>query len=386
MTSYKMPFMPHRDELPHLLYATFFDASERKINRTFIRYLNELKSKIDYNSLSWSKYKQYTNPYEFIHTNVPDMNRSVSALQPLSRSYYKMIEICETFEITKGHTQMKTFHLAEGPGGFIEALSDIRENPTDTYHGMTLVDNSNSNVPGWKNSSVFLESHPNVKIEYGVTQNGDISSPENLRYCFDKYQSTMDLVTGDAGIDYSFDFAMQEDTSANLILCQIAFACAMLKSGGTFILKTFDISNSNTVDMIYFLSLAFDSLHIFKPETSRYANSERYVVCHGFRFAKNVVLVNFFYHTMNHRVVRLFTHEVPYLFANKLEEVNAMFGQQQVENILMTLSLLENPKPQRLEAIQRRHIGLCHKWCERHRIPTHSLIPNNIFTQQCLSR
>ena len=62
---------------------------------------------------------------------------------------------------------MTSFHLAEGPGGFIEAVCYMRNNPNDTYYGMTLT-NNDSKCPGWKKSKKFLEEHPNVIIEKGI--------------------------------------------------------------------------------------------------------------------------------------------------------------------------------------------------------------------------
>ena len=60
-----------------------------------------------------------------------------------------MIEICNTFHLLDPYKNIdiKTFHLAEGPGGFIEAMVHMRQNPNDTYYGMTLIDVSNSKVP-----------------------------------------------------------------------------------------------------------------------------------------------------------------------------------------------------------------------------------------------
>ena len=41
-----------------------------------------------------------------------------------------MIEIVKTHNILQSYTtkNITTFHLAEGPGGFIEALSHLRDN------------------------------------------------------------------------------------------------------------------------------------------------------------------------------------------------------------------------------------------------------------------
>ena len=63
------------------------------------KYLTHMKEKIDINSSEWDTYKKYTNPYEFIHTIIPGKNKSVSKYKPLSRSYFKMIEIMNLLKI-----------------------------------------------------------------------------------------------------------------------------------------------------------------------------------------------------------------------------------------------------------------------------------------------
>lgn len=46
-------------------------------------------------------------------------------------------------------------------------------------------------------------------------------------------------------------------------------------TGGHFVCKTFDLFTPFSVGLIYLLHLSFDRLSLFKPITSRPANSER---------------------------------------------------------------------------------------------------------------
>ena len=98
------------------------------ISKTLYKYLIKSKEEIGKYVNDWDKFKKYTNPYEFIHTTIPGTKHSVCPLKPLSRSFYKMIEICNLLHIlndlpnNKITNKIKSFHLAEGPGGFIEAL------------------------------------------------------------------------------------------------------------------------------------------------------------------------------------------------------------------------------------------------------------------------
>ena len=117
------------------------------ISKSLANYLNTMKGQIDDYNDEWDIYKKYTNTYEYIHSIIPQYKISVCKLKPLSRSYYKLIEIINTLAITFPNEPIKSFHLAEGPGGFIEALIHCRNtnlnnlnnlnNEKDIYNGIT---------------------------------------------------------------------------------------------------------------------------------------------------------------------------------------------------------------------------------------------------------
>ena len=383
MSLFHLPIIHVRYDLPCMLSASFLNMNGHKVNRTFMVYLNNLKTKIRDNASKWSEYRHLANPYEFIHRNVPNTTQSVSSLNPISYSYYKMVEINNTFKLLDENAEMTTFHLAEGIGGGVESICEHHQNSKDKHYLVTL-NQSSKTVNDLNVTSAFLNANSVVEIDPIVSDcEKGITSPKNLMYCFEKYHGTMDLVTCDIGIDNSVDFILQEDITSNTTMCQVAFGCAVLKEGGAFVIKVFDISTFFSVDVIYFLSLAFDSVHVFKPSTTPGMSSERYIVCKGFRFASNRQIIHFFSQIMNHSVSRIFNSEIPYFYLSKIEECNAIIGQQQIENILFTLSLLDNPKPRRLETIIRRHVVACEKWCAKYGISTNEVTSNNIFTQQC---
>lgn len=59
---------------------------------------------------------------------------------------------------------------------------------------------------------------------------------------------------------------------------QVLAMSLLLRKGGTFVCKLFDVTLPATVRALSVLSGAFDRVAVIKPVTSRPASSERYVV------------------------------------------------------------------------------------------------------------
>tara|TARA_R110002012_G_scaffold317381_1_gene533652 strand:- start:44 stop:1207 length:1164 start_codon:yes stop_codon:yes gene_type:complete len=356
------------------------------LSLTLNKYLNNVKKQIDENPENWDYIKKYTNPYEFIHTLIPNTKLSVSKLKPISRSFYKMIEMSNLLHIFDDFTNepINTFHLAEGPGGFIEATNYLRKNNLDKYYGMTLI-NDDPNVPGWKKTNSFLENNPNVIIEYGASNTGDLLDINNLIYCHDKYKNTMNIITADGGFDFSIDFNQQEILATNLLFAQLSFAISMQKKNGHFIIKIFDIFTKTSADIIYILSTLYKQVFIVKPHTSRLANSEKYIVCKYFKGCPDIFIRKIINEypklKINPFISNILNFNLDYYYINKLEEYNAIFGQQQIENILSTLNMIccKN-KNEKLELLKKNNIQKSITWCEKNNIQYNkNVISTNIF-------
>ena len=372
-------------------------ASTMLVSHTLNMYLCEIKAQIEEcGEEVWDSVKKYTNPFEFIHTAIPNCKTyTVSKLRPLSRSFYKMIELCATFfNSLFDLKRMTSFHLAEGPGGFIEALVHIRSRQfPDTQHdvhiGMTLL-NQDTSCPGWKKSKGFLEMHRNrVCIETGADGTGNIISLKNFEHCVSKYQNTCEFITADGGFDFSCDFNNQESMVSCLLAAEMGFALALQKTGGHFILKVFDTFTKPTIDILYVLCNLYKEVFVSKPCTSRHANSERYIVCKHFRLKTSDALLPHLRamfkqleeFPQNAAMTSIMPMEHDSHFLNKIEECNAIIGQQQMETINATLHLILNRgHAEKLESMKRQNVIKCVSWCDKHGIPCNKIIQqNNIF-------
>lgn len=452
------------------------------ISSSIYSHLCDIKKQIEKYQETWDNIKKFTNPYEYIHTNVAGNKTNISKLRPLSRSFYKMIEIIKNNNILSKYSHtisprpdtkmgINTFHLAEGPGGFIEALVYLRgleyhrvsvssvledaiagcssssssvsssvsstvsspvhilkrntefhdeymkemehlklskrifdnEKPmngnemisppnygNDRYYGMTLV-NEDPICPGWKKTRAFLENNPNVIIETGADKTGNLISLDNFRDCASKYRNKMDIITADGGFDFSVDFNNQENMAIQLIICEVFYALMMQKQGGTFILKIFDVFHKPTVDILYLLCYYYTNVSIMKPYTSRVANSEKYLVCQGFRVCDSGKIIEQFSNIFpdlirggTSTLLSLLKQEHDLYFLNKIEEMNAMVSFQQIENITSTLSIITNHRnAEKIEHYKKTNMNKCVAWCEQYEIPYHvhhaTIQSTNIF-------
>lgn len=344
-------------------------------NRTLRNYIHTIKKEIDTCLLEWERNKRRLNPYEYINTSFDAYSPCVCTYKPISRAFFKLLEIMNSHSFHFPPV-LKSFHLAEGPGGFIEAIQYIRKNNRDTYYGMTLIDQK-KDVPLWNKCEKSIMRHTNnIVIETG-DGTGDLYHIENLLYVKRLYEQSMDFITADGGFDYSVDFNNQEESSLHLIFSEICFATMMQKKGGSFILKVFDTFSSSTIEMIYFLTYLYEEVTIMKPMTSRPANSERYVLCSQFKQVPNLEeiktrLCEMYETVQQNPFISFLDLEIPNVFLNKIREINSIFGQSQVSTISAVLTYItDEKKGEKMEQLRKSHIHKCVKWCKKNNMSIH---------------
>jgi 23S rRNA U2552 (ribose-2'-O)-methylase RlmE/FtsJ len=259
---------------------------------------------------------------------------------------------------------------------------------------MTLINNNDLDVPGWKKSRNFLNKHnQNVIIENGMTNDGNLYNSINYYGIYNKYKNSMDLVTGDGGFDFSINYSHQELYATRLIFTEVLYAFILQKQGGCFILKVFDIFTKSMVDIIYLLSMFYHEVYIYKPKTSRLANSEKYIICKNFKYSSNIInnLFPAFYNLIdtmekeiiddNYFIQELLDIKHNIMFLNSLVEINSIYGQQQIENINNTIifMLSNNKMKEKLDNMKKSNIFKCIKWCKDYNIPYNTYKNKNLF-------
>jgi 23S rRNA U2552 (ribose-2'-O)-methylase RlmE/FtsJ len=272
---------------PRITQADVSDAhcAETSKAEHFFEEVDSLKEQIQpYDKTElWDLAKRITNPYELISSfsNRLQLPKSTCCLHPLSRSFFKMVEILYHLDFFERHKnpKYKSLHICEGPGGFIEAfhtLAESKQKRIQASYGMTLK-STQTMIPGWRRAAAFLQKHPNVSILYGPSKTGDIYEPENQQACLEAVGSLgAHLVTADGGFDFSDDFINQEKNILRLLLNSAIILLECVAHEGDIVLKIFDCNLQATRDLISLLASCFQSWSLYKPVTSRPCNSEWY--------------------------------------------------------------------------------------------------------------
>ena len=391
MTYYLLPQIEYTIKESNLKLTILQSESNAcKKEYSLKKYLSKIKGLIDKHLKDWDVIKKYTNTYEFIHTTIPGQKVSVSKIKPISRAFFKLIEIYNTHNIFESTMPIKSFHLAEGPGGFIEATAYIRNNSNDIYYGMTLID-KDGNIPGWKKAETMLKKYENIKIEYGADEKGDLYNHKNLLYCKQNFKNSMNIITADGGFDFSQDYNNQEKNAFRLIFTQVAYAITMQKFNGTFILKIFDILEKSTMQVLYLLSCFYENIIISKPYTSRNANSEKYIVCKGFKFkdtsniSTKFINILTIFETLDfdkYTVFSILDIQLQSYYYTQVTEINAILGHQQIDNILNTIKIIthKDRKNEKIQHLKTTNIQKCINWCINNKMPyNNNYQSNNIF-------
>ena len=392
MTYFTLPQIEYDIRPSNLKLVCKEITNDKKKVISLKKYLNKIKGLIDKHIIHWDNTKKFTNPYEFIHTNIPNTKKSISNIKPISRAFFKLIEIYNTHKLLPHNDiPMKSFHLAEGPGGFIEATTYLRNNKDDNYYGMTLLEDKNINIPGWNKADFLLQKYPNIKIVSGVDKKGDLYNEKNLKYIIENHSNSMDIVTADGGFDFSTDFNKQEQVAFRLIFTQVLYALVMQKKGGHFVLKIFDIFEYGTIDILYLLSTFYEKVVLMKPYTSRYANSEKYVICKKFKYdnisdlhKKFIGILSFFngFDFDKYKINSILDVPIQNYYINSINEINSIFGNQQIENILNTIKIIthKDKKQEKIYNLKCQNVQKCINWCIKNEIPySKSNISSNIF-------
>lgn len=168
--------------------------------------------------------------------------------------------------------------VCAGPGGFTEYVLWRKKWQAKGF-GFTLRNEMDFKL------DKFLAGHAQTFEQYyGAKGDGDIYDPENIhslkQHVLNRTNGAgVHLMMADGGFSVEGQENLQEILSKQLYLCQCLVALSIVRVKGNFVIKLFDIFTPFSVGLIYLMRQCFEQVCILKPNTSRPANSERFLIC-----------------------------------------------------------------------------------------------------------
>ena len=279
----------------------------------FHHYIHRTKNAMEITKTIESKKKFYyiVNPFEHSIDDYKDDLNSITKKffnmkdndpKILSRAFYKMWEILNYFDIAT-KKDLNYSAIAEGPGSFLQAVLKYREKygfdlKKDKYYGVTIHSEDGNYIEmGKQFLGYYGKLYPDlIKIQktypleeskkFKTKSNGDITDIKTISLFkkeISKSKKYSDLVTADGGFDW-INENYQEQESYQLVLGEIISALRVQNKNGSFVLKLFETFTMVSLKIIFILCSFYDESYICKPLFSRVSNSEKYVICKGFKY------------------------------------------------------------------------------------------------------
>jgi hypothetical protein len=332
----------------HAEYCT--ELLENYISHSLIYFLNKnvVQLKNLYSSMPdlYKELKKIVNTYEFIFTNVPNYNMSISKVKPENNIFFELMEI---------------FHLFN--------INDIFNNTLQTVHI----------TPNYNSSLYLLNILREDKKDINICKSPDICNFIELNYLSEKTDF------------FFFEFYKKDYKNTPLYLKKILSVLIIIlnyqKNMGVTIIKIENIFDKVTIEIIYIICGLFEKVYIIKPSVSNNISNVRYIVCKKYMPSNNTTYlsskINEIYNINTDElfISSLLENKIPYYFINKIEESNIIIGHQQLEFIDQIINIVKNKnKDDKIETIKRQNIQKCIQWCEKYKIPHNKFLDKtNIF-------
>ena len=309
------------------------------VSNSLFNYYNEIFEQInksfDFSLNNLTDLVKIVNPYEYIFSKVPSSKFSVSKLKPKTNLFYEFLEIFTTlniFDSYKNNT-INALHFTQNKNDTIECLELIREN--------------------YKYQNTYFD-----KI-----------NDDNIKSISDKK------------FDFLF-FEAKTDNLDNYIISMIEIFMVILmnqESNGSCVIKIEQTFHKPIIDLLYFLSSLYDKTIILKPNTSNVTTFEKYIICKNFQTNENKIKqqkLNYFRFLIflkkldGKKILSFLDCEIPYYFLTKIDDMNIIMGQQQIESLDMIINIIKNKnREDKIETIKKTSIQKSVSWCEKYKIP-----------------
>ena len=287
--------------------------------------------------LSYNELIKIVHPFEYVFSKVSGSKFSVSKLKPETNLFYDFFEICTTLNIFDSFkkSNIKSLHVTHNNNDIVRCVETLRENYSDEMSSYNEINEQ------------MLKTISNTKFDF---------------LFFEYNNSNFDL--------------------NNYFISLIEFVILIFKnqeSNGSCVIKIDCVFHKIVIDILYILSSMYDKVYVLKPNTSNVTTFEKYIICKNFQsnesdsnyFKYNYYKLLIFLKKLEGKnIISILDLNIPYYFLSKVNDMNIIIGQQQLESLDLMINILKNKnKENKIDTIKKNNIQKSIAWCEKHKIP-----------------
>jgi hypothetical protein len=348
--------------------------------------LNVLKKKLDpihadqQESRLYDQLSELSRAQDELRGNNGVLVRDYGA-EIVTNAWLKMFEMtallkpfCAAKSNKSSGTIFRSFHVAEAPGNFMLAINHrLRtEYPAcewewlaNSYRDLYGRREANSREGYLSDQYRLIADYPNNWL-FGADCDGDITSSANIRSFAQEIQirgGSLQLFTSDVKyVPSNMNYDEEEHINIPVQFGHTLCALSTLSKGGMAILKQFTAFEGPSISMLYLLSCCFKQLRIIKPETSRQANSEIYVVGIDYKHNLTQIQIDKLFNVMNY--VRFLNTDagspalfrqvdIPQSFVERVTAVETKLTRLQMDGLVRNLEIYEKYHDESLAVVRK---------------------------------
>jgi hypothetical protein len=366
------------------------------LSPSFLHYFSEIVN-ITSNDLHYLQMKKELHTYyNIISNNVLSKQFRVNSNDYYFYEYIEIIHMMHlNIYLSNNFHQIRSFHM-EKTNGSSKAFQFIRKNyQNDIFIDAYTYSSRSFSYPPSEYSHfkqpqtifpLLLKGEPELQPQekyQEFDQNIEFNSTfsDYNPWLSDQHIGSMDIITGDLISKSTYD-----------ILLEFIQALYLQKKKGILIWKIENCFSTFQLDIVYWLSSFYEKMYFIKPTVMDICDSTKYIVCKGFlhdnrssifpflfsfyKYIWNIKQTKPIYHI--HRILKI---QIPLFFISKIEEVNYIYGQAQLEQIHYILLLIHHKhKYEKIQNAIKMNSQKCIEWCMKFQVP---YLVNSYMEQPC---
>jgi hypothetical protein len=354
MNHYILPKNNHEFKIcPQIQSDIIEPYTSNSLLKSYKSILNDIDSIKQYLGEQFNESFNLINTYEYIFSIIPELHISISKFNIKNAVFYELYEILNCLNIFDCYVNnINAFYICKNPNDLITCHNILRKDNSDFIISSENINNNITDIDIRKYDFIFYE------INNSVNDSNDSNELNNY-------------------------------TTQLLQILRIILLHQTNK--GNCIIKISHIFYKPIIDILYILCSLFEKVSIIKPSVSNIDTFEKYIVCSKFILSKEkrllynnyIISIDLFLSEYNssQNINSIILDILPCFFINKIDDINIIFGQQQLETIDQMINILKNKnKDEKLDFLKKNNIQKSISWCEKYKMPHNKIQEKpNIF-------